>query len=95
MENELSEGRYWAVGAKNGCAQLHVFTRIYTLLHKVPDGSSPQRRRDAEGADVGECGWKVGRKWEKAGDKGSVNPPFPAKSRLGRRKWLISRICAA
>jgi hypothetical protein len=35
VENVAFEGRWWRVLVKNGCAQLHVFTRIYTILHNV------------------------------------------------------------
>ena len=35
VENGAWKGGRRLVFLKNGCAQLHVFTRIYTLLHKV------------------------------------------------------------
>src|SRR5260221_9728338 len=38
VENGVSEGGWRPVFMKNGCAQLHVFTRFYTLLHKVSGG---------------------------------------------------------
>jgi len=36
VEKGVLESRWRRVLAENGCAQLHVFTRIYTILHKVP-----------------------------------------------------------
>jgi len=39
VEKGVSECRWRRVLAKNGCAQLHVFTRIYTLLHKISGGN--------------------------------------------------------
>jgi hypothetical protein len=49
MRNGASEGGWRRVLAKNGCAQLHVFTRIYTLLHNVPGGNVT--RAEIEGSE--------------------------------------------
>ncbi len=35
IENWVLEGGWRRVLAENGCAQLHAFTRIYTILHTV------------------------------------------------------------
>ena len=37
VEKEVWEGGWRRVLADNGCAQLHVFTRIYRFLHKVSE----------------------------------------------------------
>src|SRR6267142_6932835 len=39
IENWVLEGGWRRVLAENGCAQLHAFTRIYTLLHKISGGN--------------------------------------------------------
>ena len=39
VEKGVLEGGWRRVLAENGCAQLHVFTRIYTILHNVPGGN--------------------------------------------------------
>jgi len=39
VEKATLEGGWRRVLAENGCAQLYVFTRIYTLLHKVSGGN--------------------------------------------------------
>jgi len=39
VENVAFEGRWKRVGEENRCAQLHVFTRIYTHLHDFTQGS--------------------------------------------------------
>jgi len=36
VEKTVLEGGWRRVLVKNGCAQLHVFTRIYRILHNVP-----------------------------------------------------------
>ena len=86
---------------------LHAFTRFYTLLHAFTQSSWAvtlmwEMEYGSYGV-VGRCGkWSVGgalggigrmgRMWEKAGARRPIDPPFPAKTRLGRRKWLISRL---
>jgi len=77
-------------------------------LRRRTKRNSPQRRRDAEGGngdwpqkiaenakdrkfrrrEVGVGGGKL----EKAVVRWLIDPPFRGKSRLGRRKWLISRL---
>jgi len=104
----VEQGGKWIVGVALAGGWWKIcscsITRIYTKKHNVPGGNvnvgngvprvepsgawnqcgkwrEPQRR----GAEAGEIVPEVG-------DRRSVNASFPAKTRLGRRKWLISRI---
>ena len=53
---------------------LHGFTRFYT---KFLMGIHRRGAETPRGADVGECGRKVGRGWEKAGGNWKTNRLFP------------------
>src|SRR6267154_5706346 len=60
------------------------------------DSEGTLKRRERSQAELGTnlgsgLGQKQARKWEKVGYKRSVDAGFPTFSRLGRRKWLISR----
>ena len=83
MENGLREGRYWVVGGKYGCAQLHVFTRIYRFLHKVlavtlraltAGKGLPALPSKADGKNLGSG--------KRQAESGKVDRLFPLRDRL-------------
>jgi len=55
-------------------------------------GRKRTQRTQKIGNSVGEKSVWEGEKWEKAVGRWLIEPPFPGKSRHGRRKWLISRL---
>jgi len=75
VEKGVSEGGWRRVMAENGCAQLHVFTRIYTLLHKI-SGNDEIRGRSARFAYSSVASSGVLR----SGCR--LSPPFAALCRL-------------
>src|SRR5712664_2477375 len=77
VENGRLEWCRRRVGEKNPRAQLHVFTRNYTLLHNVPGGNVNVGNGVLES-------WSNGQRWEKAVECGRTNPPFPTLAGLSR-----------
>src|ERR1700676_3798789 len=84
VEKRRAEVRKGAEIRKRGRAQLHVFTRIYTILHNVPGGNVkvgngvleswsngvPEGLRRAKRV-------RLFSKWEKVGCGWPVGPAFP------------------
>ena len=64
VENGLRERRYWVVGGKYGCAQLHAFTRFYTkfLGGNVTAADGGQRILPALPSEAGVCSPEHGRR---------------------------------
>jgi len=94
VKNGVREGRYWAVGGKYGCAQLHAFTAFYHLFLAVnvtstkgPEITTAQRSSEdqtwakADGRFAG-CGKRCAGKRDEVGKGGQKVGGWTGFSRL-------------